>query len=142
MWVFGGFGNESHPTDLFEFDFETQLWQRLQTSFLGKRGFGRGPSGRSRASWMKYTTSQGALREKIYLFGGWDRHTHNSELWELDVATRNWKRIDTDFSTGLAQHRLSVHDGTLYVVGGFMCKNDQPVNHLYAYRLKQRGVCA
>lgn len=80
LYIFGG-TNEFNVflNDLHSFDFEYSQWKEIQT-------LGRWPYERSFAS---VTLDQ----ENLYLFGGLRGLTPESDLWELDFTSFQWRRL-------------------------------------------------
>jgi len=121
MFVFGGYGNDKHPTDIYRFNFETEQWSICQTSDIR-------PLGRSR--------SRAVIRDnKMYVFAGWNRVNYFSDLYEFDFESQAWNRIPVNFETGIGQHSMAIINDKLIIFGGFSAALQKPVNSMYVHLL-------
>jgi len=126
LYIFGGFGGKSrnYLADMWTFNFETQTWSEVTTR-------GDIPSPRSRMKMVEYN-------DKLYVFGGWDKVTHFDELFEFNIETSTWTKIDfgvNDDTYKIGQFSVSLHDNILYVFGGYSAKQKKSTNDLFCMRI-------
>lgn len=127
MYIFGGYGGQSRSylNDIWAYDFEKQVWAELPS-------FGNVPSPRSR---MRMVEWEG----KLFIFGGWDKVTHFEDLFQYDIDTNVWIKLEIggsqDGSFKIGQHSMCVHHNILYIFGGYNAKLRKSTNDLYSYRL-------
>jgi N-acetylneuraminic acid mutarotase len=125
MVVFGGYGENNHPASLYMYHFPTATWEEIRTP---------GPCGRSRFRMVYHD-------ESIWCFGGWDRKSYFNDLWRFRFDTRTWQQIDSAFELqGVGQHSLVVHNGLMYLYGGYCADTKAPHPGLYVYRLPSRSA--
>lgn len=92
-------------------------------------GIVTGPCGRSRFRMVYY-------QQSLWVFGGWDRKSYFADLWRFRLDTRTWHKIDAFFDLkGVGQHSLVVHQGRMYLYGGYCADSKAPHPHLYIYKL-------
>jgi len=156
MVVFGGYGENTHPTGIFIFHFPSKRWREIKTSPpsapvtpsshsatrpsspnkpytsspIFDKDSAKGPCGRSRFRMVYY-------QESLWVFGGWDRLSYFADLWRFRLDTLTWHKIDAffDLKGGVGQHSLVVHQGRMYLYGGYCAESKAPHPHLYIYKL-------
>jgi len=120
MVVFGGYGENAHPNSIYAYHFPTSTWEEIRAP---------GPCGRSRFRMVFYD-------DNLWCFGGWDRRAYFNDLWRFRLETRTWQRIEASFELrGVGQHSLAVHNGRMYLYGGYCSDSKAPHPGLYVYRL-------
>jgi N-acetylneuraminic acid mutarotase len=135
MYVFGGYAieaasdnpNKGYLDDLYEFQFDTRTWARVQTK-------GPTPSPRSRFRMVTF-------KDDVYLFAGWNSAKHFSSLHRYNTQTQHWVEVDTTFdSDGIGQFSMVECGGIMYVFSGFSPKTGCRTN-LFAYPLAPGPYC-
>jgi len=134
LYIFGGFGGKvrNYLSDMWSFNFETQTWSEITPR-------GDIPSPRSRMKMVEW-------KDKLYIFGGWDKRSHFDELFEFDIETSTWSKIDfgvKDDTYKIGQFSMSLHDNILYIFGGYSAKEKKSTNDLFYMRIgssKQEDV--
>jgi len=128
MYIFGGYGGKTrnYLNDMWSYNFDTQLWNCINAK-------GDIPLPRSRMRMIEWN-------DKLYVFGGWDKAVHYDDLYEFDLETSTWTKLDigiekNDDSNKIGQHSMVVVDNILYIFGGFNAKLKRSTNDLYAFRL-------
>jgi len=127
MFIFGGYGGKvrNYLNDLWEFCFERNTWTLLT-------GRGEIPSPRSRMRMVEWNG-------KLFVFGGWDRAVHYDDLFEYDIESSVWTKLNIkdpqDDTLKIGQHSMTVSDNVLYIFGGYNQKERRSTNDLYAFRL-------
>jgi len=127
MIVCGGYGNEGHPESVYIFYFEKGEWVEID----GKEGFR--PRGRSRFKAVVFNDS-------LWCYGGWDRKAYFHDLWRFDLITHKWHKIETYTNklSNLGQHSMVIHNGIMYIYGGYSPEMKSPHNNLFAYKFPKR----
>jgi len=128
MSVFGGYSiekagdqNKGYLNDLYEFQFATKNWKRVNAT-------GKLPSPRSRFRMV-------AHKDSIYLFAGWNSSMHFNTLFRYSHRGKQWEEIPTNFEEeGIGQFSLIVHKDVMYVFSGYSPKIGSR-NNLFAYPL-------
>jgi len=127
LYVFGGYGGKinNYFNDLWAYNFQTQKWIEMPCR-------GNAPSPRSRMRMIEWD-------EKLFMFGGWDKTSHFEDLFQYDIASGIWTKMNIgdshDDSFKIGQHSMTCHDNILYIFGGYNAKLKKSTNDLYSYRL-------
>uniref|UniRef100_A0A7S2XIU6 BTB domain-containing protein n=1 Tax=Attheya septentrionalis TaxID=420275 RepID=A0A7S2XIU6_9STRA len=77
--VFGGFDGSKWLNDMYEFDFQTKTWTKIQDR-------GTLPSARSCPAWAKDETH-------VYIMGGYDGVERKADFFACDLATYTWTEM-------------------------------------------------
>jgi len=122
IYLFGGRdGNATELGDLFRFDLEKKIWQRINDAV------GDIPSPRS------YHVST-AIGTHLYIFGGCTKDGRSNDLFQFDTVNRVWRKMPTE-------ERLKPRGGPalasssekLYIHAGF---NSQELDDLWEFDTK------
>lgn len=127
MYVWGGFnGSDNCPPNLYKFDFITKRWNVEQFK-------GIPPSGRSRARCVQW-------KNKMAIFGGWDRTSHFNDWHEFNFEHREWKKKEVALlQEGIGQHSAVMTMNKVLVFGGFYANQGKSSNALWTYCLGHLG---
>jgi len=124
MYVWGGYGQNGHPVELYRYDFLEEDPAKRWTKVNAK---GTPPCGRSR---MKCLLSE----NRVFLLGGWDRKTLLGDFWEFNMETLTWKQMkQTGLPKGISQYSLTMHQNQMVVFGG--CAEGASTNSLYGFKV-------
>jgi len=128
MYVWGGYGQHGHPTDLFRYNFLEEEASKRWTKVPMK---GTPPCGRSRMKCLVF-------ENRVFIIGGWDRKTLLGDVWELNMETSTWTEMKhTGLPKGLSQYSVNLHKNVLLAFGG--CSNGESSNNLYGFKLFGRA---
>jgi N-acetylneuraminic acid mutarotase len=106
--VFGGWDGRDTLNDLFEFNFETQEWQKMVTH-------GASPPHR-------YRHTAVIFGDNMFVFGGVDKtHSRFNDLQRLDLLTNTWSEVCTtgNIPSSRTFHRAVVVGSKMYLLGGY-----------------------
>jgi N-acetylneuraminic acid mutarotase len=108
MIIFAGWDGHDTLQELYEYDAATQFWYPLPPR-------GTPPAARYRHSAVLYGNSR-------FTFGGVDKAQNRfADLFEFDMVERTWSEVMTtgEPPTPRTFHKSVVHDGHMYILGGF-----------------------
>jgi len=110
MYIFGGSGSHfgyTNKRDLYEFDFETEIWTLLSNPRDDT------PSARYGQSMVQY-------KEGLYVWGGTHGTNYPTDMHRFDLCSKQWEFVVTmgDLPCGRYRHQAMVKGDTMYVVGG------------------------
>lgn len=126
MYIWGGFGQNGHPTELCRYNFLEEDISKRWTQVPVK---GTPPCGRSR---MKCVVSE----DRVFILGGWDRKKLLGDLWELNMETLTWKQLKhTGLPKGISQYSANLYKNIMLTFGG--CADGESSNNLYGFKLFQ-----
>jgi len=124
MYIWGGYGQNGHPTELFRYNFLEQDPSKRWTQVSVK---GTPPCGRSR---MKCVVSE----NRVLILGGWDRKKLLGDLWELNMESLTWKQLKhTGLPQGISQYSVNLYKNVMLTFGG--CADGESSNNLYGFKL-------
>uniref|UniRef100_K3WQL2 Uncharacterized protein n=1 Tax=Globisporangium ultimum (strain ATCC 200006 / CBS 805.95 / DAOM BR144) TaxID=431595 RepID=K3WQL2_GLOUD len=106
--VFGGWDGRDTLNDLFEFNFVTNEWRKMET---------RGTSPPHR-----YRHTAVIFGDNMFVFGGVDKtHSRFNDLQRLDLLTNTWSEVCTTGSIPSSRtfHRAVVVGSKMYLLGGY-----------------------
>lgn len=129
LYVFGGFNgvNRTYLNDLWAFHFDTMTWELIPAR-------GNVPSPRSRMRMVEW-------EDKLYILGGWDKNNHFQDLYQFDIESRTFSKIDMGTSCiGIGQHSMTACDNILYVFAGYNSEIQSPTNDMYTFRLGKQSL--
>lgn len=116
--------------EVYAFDFRTRKWSQYETSG-------------TRVLWRDFHTAT-ALNGKMYVFGGRsdllgqyhsNHEVYDPTLYYLDLRTLVWHEVCTTGSQpiGRRSHSAFVHDGFIYVFGGYNGQEDRHYSSLHRF---------
>jgi N-acetylneuraminic acid mutarotase len=124
MFIWGGYGQHGHPTDLFRYSFLEEDPAKRWTKVAVK---GAPPCGRSR---MKAQV----FENRVMLLGGWDRKKLLGDLWELNMETMTWTELRHEgLPKGISQYSANLYKNILLTFGG--CADGESSNNLFGFKL-------
>lgn len=105
--LFGGFDGARWLNDMFEFDLQTNIWQKVEAK-------GTLPSVRSCPAWAKDD-------RYVYIHGGYDGVERKADFFACDLSTYTWTELPCK---GVAPspryfHSCCIHGNKLYTYGGY-----------------------
>ncbi|XP_074644849.1 kelch domain-containing protein 3-like [Tubulanus polymorphus] len=150
MYIFGGYEEwlDRFSNEVHSFDFATKTWMNLH-------------SAGSPAQWRDFQSGS-AIGDTMYIFGGRsDRagpwHTNNevycNKIQAFRSLSQNWFEPETTGQApfGRRSHSAFVHNGMIYIFGGYNGLHDLHFNDLYRYnaetsewslvKVKGQGPC-
>ena len=101
-------------SDFWEFDFDRQIWIKIETDM-------KGPSKRSA---HEITTH----KNNIYVFGGFDsRNEECGDLWKFSLDTLDWERMKSNGRMPCARHyhTLNTYGDYLVLFGGYTLADEE-----------------
>jgi len=124
MYIWGGYGQHGHPTDLFCYSFleedPAKRWTKVNVK-------GTPPCGRSRMKAQVY-------ENRALILGGWDRKKLLGDLWELNMETMTWTELKHEgLPKGIAQYSTNLYKNILLTFGG--CADGESSSALYGFKL-------
>ncbi|KAL3266083.1 hypothetical protein HHI36_010269 [Cryptolaemus montrouzieri] len=134
MYIFGGYEEESDAfaRTVFYLDLQKMHWNYVCAS-------GTGPAVRD-----FHTTV--CIKNKIYLFGGRGTtyiinpltdvvETYSNDLWCFDLYSSTWNKVSVtgDIPCGRRSHSAFVHDGNMYIFGGYNALQGKHFNDLFEF---------
>ncbi|EGG17941.1 hypothetical protein DFA_08942 [Cavenderia fasciculata] len=140
MYVYGGGVYEDERTSFFGpsskvfktinellcYEFETQNWNRIETN--------EGPTVDGHCAVVIGDNIRND-KDYIYVFGGYDSHTPNNDLWQYDVQLGTWKVVSSTLSTAPPRyaHSANLFEDKMYVYGGYSKKGYLRDLHTYDF---------
>lgn len=106
--VFGGWDGRDTLNDLYEYDFTTEEWRRMQAN-------GTAPPHR-------YRHTAVIFGDNMFVFGGVDKtHSRFNDLQRLDLTTNTWSEVCTtgNIPSSRTFHRAVVVGSKMYLLGGY-----------------------
>jgi len=124
MYVWGGYGQNGHPTDLFRYNFleedASKRWTKVETK-------GAPPCGRSRMKCLVF-------ENRVFIVGGWDRKKLLGDFWELNMETGTWKELkQTGLPKGISQYSVNLYKNVMLTFGG--CCDGESSSHVFGFKL-------
>ncbi|KAN0035388.1 hypothetical protein ACTA71_004654 [Dictyostelium dimigraforme] len=122
LYILGGYDGAVCPTDMFEFDLITNLWNIV-------------PCNNNNGNHVIVRCGTSAVFDnKIYLFGGRNKAISNS-LHEFNPSTQMWKEIKLFNRPSPRQYSTSfIYSNNFYIFGG---QSDYNENDIFYYPLIQ-----
>ena len=107
MLIFGGWNGHETLSDVWSFTFTHQKWSRFVTSgYIAQR----------------YRHSAIMCGSSLFIFGGVNKdQVRFADVYEMNVGLRHWIRVETqgELPSPRTFHRAVLHEGFMYVFGGF-----------------------
>jgi len=108
IYIFGGYNGSSRFNDLCEYNLERKRWNRIDAK-------GAIPSRRFGHSGVVHAASN-----RLIIFGGWDGRDTLNDLYEYNMETREWRKMET---RGISpphryRHTAVIYGDNMFVFGG------------------------
>ncbi|KAK2960331.1 putative Tip elongation aberrant protein 1 [Blattamonas nauphoetae] len=116
MYLFGGFGEEKHHSDIWEFNPITLCWSAVEPQQAKEenqtpehhRMFKRNTHNQSNTQPCGRTGhSAFVVENSLFIFGGYLAGSVRDDLWEFDVTTAVWKRHTRSLSNRNRRRRAN-----------------------------------
>lgn len=123
-YIFGGYSNYAYQNSVWEFDHDKRKWTKVITT-----GNERPPERISHTSVI--------YEGKMYIFGGYSDTLICNEVFQLDLKTKEWKKVSTEHPFGnddIYYHNSALYLDSMIVFGGI--HSNQPTNNLYSFNFK------
>lgn len=123
-YIFGGYSNYAYQNTVWEFDNEKRKWTKVVT-----QGNEKPPERISHTSIV--------YEGKMFIFGGYSDTLRCSDVFQLDLKTKEWTKVSTEHPFGnndIYYHSSCLYLDSMIVFGGI--NSNQPSNNLYSFNFK------
>ena len=117
--LFGGFDGSRWLNDMYEFDFTTKTWTKIQAC-------GTLPSVRSCPAWAKDETH-------VYIHGGYDGVERKADFFACNLSTYTWKEMPCHGTPTFPRyfHSCCLYGNKMFAYGGY--SGSERLADMYVY---------